>query len=297
MRVLIAGGTGAIGRRLVPVLVSAGHDVTALSRSGAAVEGAGSVRADALDAAAVRAAVEAASPDAVVNLLTAIPDPINPRKMSSQFALTNRLRVEGTRNLLACGVSRVVAESIAFSYAPAPGLADESSPLWDSPPSAFAPVLDAVRVLESQTLSAGGTVLRVGQLHGPGTSFGAAGAFRAAVSAKKLPVVGHGGAVFSFAHVDDVASAFAAALDGPAGVYNVVDDDPAPVSEWLPAYAAALGASAPRRVPAALARLAVGGWGVAFMTRLRGAANQRARSELGWAPTHSWRTTLADPEP
>jgi nucleoside-diphosphate-sugar epimerase len=293
MRVLVAGGTGAIGRRLVPLLADHGHRVTVLSRSGGPVEGATSLAVDALDASALTEAVHQAEPDAIVNLLTAIPDPIDARAMSQQFAVTNRLRVEGTRTLLACAPSRFVAESIAFAYQPGPYAADESIPLWPAPPRQFGPVVDAVRSLEEQTTTAGGTVLRVGHLHGPGTTYGPDGGLREAVLARKLPVVGAGTSVFSFAHVDDTAAAFAAALAGPAGTYNVVDDDPVALSTWLPAYAGSLGAKPPRKVPAGVARLAVGEWGVAFMTQLRGATNTRARAELGWVPQHPWPTTLA----
>lgn len=289
MRVLVAGGTGAIGRRLVPLL--ADHDVTVLSRSGRPVERAKAVQADALDPEQVRRAADGM--DVVVNLLTAIPDPVDARRMASQFALTNRLRVEGTRNLLAAAPSRLVSESTAFSYHPDEGLADEDAPLWSSPPAPFAPVLDAIKALEDQTREAGGTVLRVGHLHGDGTTFGPGGGLRTLVQAGRLPVVGGGTAVFSFAHVDDVAAAFAAAVTGPAGTYNIADDEPVPVSTWLPAYAQSLGARPPRGVPAPVARLAVGGWGVAFLTRLRGADNARAKTALGWAPTRTWSTSLA----
>lgn len=294
MRVLVAGGTGAIGRRLVPLLAADGHEVAAMSRSGRPVEGGSAITADALDPAGVRQAVSLSQPDVVVNLLTAIPDPVNPKKMAQQFARTNQLRTEGTRNLLAAAPGRVVAESIAFAYAPGDGLADEDAPLLVDPPKEFASVLDAVRSLEQQTLDAGGTVLRVGHLHGPGTTFGDGGAMRAAVRARKLPVVGGGGAVFSFAHVDDIAAAFAAALTAPTGAYNVVDDEPAPVAAWLPSYAQVLGAKPPGRVPAGIAKLAVGGWGVAFMTQLRGADNARAKSTLAWSPMNPWSTTLAE---
>jgi nucleoside-diphosphate-sugar epimerase len=292
MRVLIAGGTGAIGRRLIPLLLAQGHEVTTFSRSGRPVVGASSIATNALDPAAVQQVVTLAQPDVVINLLTAIPDPVNPRKMGEQFALTNQLRGEGTRNLLACAPGPVVAESIAFAYAPGDGLADEDAPLWRNPPQQFAAVLDGVRSLEELTRAAGGTVLRVGHLHGPGTTFGPGGGTRKVVQSHKLPVVGGGTAVFSFAHVDDVAEAFAAALTGPPGTYNIADSEPAPVAAWLPSYAEGLGAKPPGRVPAGLAKLAVGGWGVAFMTQLRGADNRRARQDLGWTPSRPWSTTL-----
>ncbi|WP_027934644.1 NAD-dependent epimerase/dehydratase family protein [Amycolatopsis thermoflava] len=284
MRVLVAGGSGVIGRRLVPLLRAVGHDVATLSRSDGV---------DALDPAAVRRAVRDAAPDVVVNMLTAIPRELDPRKLASQFALTNRLRTEGTRNLLdAAGGARIISQGLAYGYQPAPGPAGEDAPLWTvGTPKQFAPVLNALRELEDLTTGAGGLVLRIGHLYGPGTIYAADGSFARQVRAGKVPLVGGGHATFSFTHADDAASAVVAALDRPevTGVLNVVDDCPAELREWLPAYARLLGAPAPKRAPAALARLAVGGWGVAFMNQLRGADNARARMRLDWRPRYpSW---------
>lgn len=303
MRVLIAGASGVIGSRLVPVLAAVGHDVVAMSRgSRRTVPGADGVEvvaADALDRDQVLAAVRRAAPDAVVNLLTAIPADVNPRRLAKDFALTNRLRVEGTAHLLeaarAVGVRRVVAQGLAYGYQPGEGLANEDAPLWrQATPKQFAPVLAALMSLEEQTLAARGVVLRFGHLYGPGSAFAADGAFTASVRAGKVPLVGGGNGVFSFTHADDAATAIVAALDREvAGALNIVDDEPAPLHRWLPEFAAGLGAPEPKRAPAALARLAVGGWGVAFMNELRGADNARARLALNWRPRYgSWRDGL-----
>lgn len=287
MRVLVAGATGVLGRPLLDVLRDAGHEVAGFSRSG---RGEGVSTADALDAGAVAAVVEGFRPDAVVNALTAIPARINPRRIDRDFALTNRLRTEGTRNLIAAAPgARHVGQSIAFIYAPAPGLASEDDPIWADPPKAFAPALAAVMDLERQTRAAGGVVLRLGQLHGPGTAFAPGGSFHVGVGARKIPLVGSGGAVFSFLHTEDAATAFAAALAADGGTtYNVVEDRSWTVAEWLPAYARSLGARPPRHVPLWVGRLAGGAYGTAFFTRLRGASNARAREQLGWAPRHGF---------
>jgi nucleoside-diphosphate-sugar epimerase len=302
VKVLVAGATGVIGQQLVPLLVCAGHDVTGLSRSGAPITGsapASSARmlaVDALDRAAVAEAVGEVAPEAVVNMLTAIPADLDPRRMAKQFEATNRLRTEGTHHLLEAasraGVRRVIGQGLAYAYDPTgSGIADEDDPLWPDPPRQFAPVLRALAELERSTREVGGLVLRLGHLYGPGTVHAADGSFVRAVRAGKVPLFGGGRSVFSFIHVHDVATAVLAALDKDvAGVLNVVDDDPAPMGEWLPALARLVGAPAPMRMPAALAPVLVGGWGAAFMTRLRGADNARARLMLDWRPQHpSWR--------
>ena len=305
MRVLVAGATGVIGRPLVPLLRSVGHEVIGLARSPGAADrvrqlGARPVLADALDAEAVDRAVRDSAPDAIVHMLTAIPANVDSRHLARDFAATNRLRTDGTRALLAAaeraGVRRVVAQGLAYAYQPGEaGPANEDAPLWRDPPRQFVPVLDALRELERQVTSAGGLVLRFGHLYGPGTAFAADGGFGTAVRDGKMPIVGGGTATFSFTHADDAASAVVAALDRDvAGALNVVDDDPAPVRDWLPELARLAGGPVPKRVPAALARLAVGGWGVAFLTRLRGADNARARLALDWRPRYpSWRDGFA----
>lgn len=284
MRVLVAGATGVIGRRLVPLLKAVGHDVIRLSRSPGM-----EITADALDRESTVRAVRRAAPDAVVHLLTAIPKVIDPRRVSRQFELTNRLRAEGTANLIAAAPgARFVAQGVAFAYDPAPGLADEDAPLWRDPPGAYAPAMAALRELEHRTAEAGGLVLRFGHLTGPGSVYDEGGSTRQAVLARRMPVVGDGGSVLSFTDAHDAATAIVAALDRDVtGVLNVVDDTPVTMGEWLPAYAARLGAPEPRRVPAFLARMAVGAFGVAYMTRLRGADNCRARLELNWRPRYA----------
>jgi nucleoside-diphosphate-sugar epimerase len=286
MRVLVAGATGVIGGNLVPLLRAAGHDVVAMSRRPAH----GIVAADALDREAVRRAVRDAAPDVVVNMLTAIPAALDPRHLARDFALTNRLRTEGTRNLIeAAGGARIISQGLAYAYQPAPGLADEDQPLWTShTPKQFVPVLAALIELERLTVAAGGLVLRFGHLYGPGTAYAPDGSFAAQVRAGKVPLVGGGHAVFSFTHTADAAGAVVAALDrgAPGRILNVVDDTPVPLHDWLPAYAQLVGGPAPKPAPAPIARLIVGGWGVAFMNRLRGADNARARKELDWTPRH-----------
>lgn len=294
MRVLVAGSTGVIGRRLMPLLEAVGHEAIGLSRSGDGPAGR-TLAADALDRDAVSRAVREAAPDAVVNLLTAIPAALDPKHLARDFAVTNRLRTEGTRNLYdaarGAGTARVLAQGLAYAYRPAAGLADEDAPLWtERAPKQFAPVLAALVDLETMTAEAGGLVLRFGHLYGPGSAYAPDGSFTAQVRAGKVPVVGGGRAVLSFTHADDAATAIVAALDKDVtGALNIVDDTPVTMADFLTRYARMLDAPAPKRAPAALARLAVGGWGVAFMNGLRGADNSRARLRLDWRPRHpSW---------
>ncbi|QYC39551.1 dTDP-4-oxo-6-deoxy-D-allose reductase [Nonomuraea coxensis DSM 45129] len=282
MKVLVAGATGVIGRQLVPLLKAVGHEVVTLSRRG-------DLAVDALDREATVRAVRRVRPDAVVHLLTAIPPVIDPRRIGRQFALTNRLRDEGTRTLVeAAPGARIIAQGLAYAYAPAPGLADEDAPLWREAPTAYRPVVAALESLERQTVAAGGLVLRFGHLTGPGSAYAEDGSTTRSVLAGRMPVVGDGGSVLSFTHAHDAATAVVAALDRDVtGALNIVDDTPVTMREWLPAFAARLGAPPPRRVPAFLARMAVGAFGVAYMTRLRGADNCRARLLLNWRPRHT----------
>ncbi|HTW19332.1 MAG TPA: NAD(P)-dependent oxidoreductase [Mycobacteriales bacterium] len=305
MRVLLAGATGAIGRQLTPLLAANGHQVFGLIRPD---RGPGRVRdlggtaiiGDLLDAGQVMQATERVEPEAIIHMATAIPRDLNPRRFATQFAATDRLRREGTRHLLRAaaqhGVHRVIAQSIAFGYEPAPDLADEDAPLWTTPPKPAVDTFAALRELEQQVLGASGVVLRFGHLYGPGTSFASNGGVILALRAGKLPIVGGGGAVFSFTHTYDAATSVLAALDSSAtGAFNVVDSDPTPAHVWIPEVATALKAPRPRKVPAGLARLAAGSWGVAYMTKLRGADNTRAMEQLGWKPRYeSWRTGLVE---
>ena len=305
MRVFVAGATGVLGTRLVPLLVERGHEVTGMTRS---PEKAGAVRAagaepaiaDALDSTATAAAVERARPEVVVHELTALPAAINYRKVDRDFALTNRLRTEGTDNLLgaarASGARRFVAQSFAgWPYARLGGLVKtEEDPLDPDPPPGLRTTLDAIRHLEAAVLGTEGIeglVLRYGGFYGPGTSVGKGGSVTEDVRRRRIPLVGDAGGVWSFVHIDDAARATVAAIErGEPGTYNIVDDDPAPVSEWLPGLTSALGAKPPRRVPAFLARLAVGKHGVVMMTDARGASNAKAKRDLGWELEYpSWR--------
>jgi nucleoside-diphosphate-sugar epimerase len=302
MRVFVAGATGVIGRRLVPLLLAQGHHVTGMARSSVRADavralGAEVAIADALDAAAVRVAVEQARPDAVIHQLTSLPRRIDPRKMERDFALNDRLRSEGTSNLVeaakAAGATRVVAQSIAFAYAPGPPgtVHAERDPLFLDAPMPLARSARAVSDLEGSVLGAGGVVLRYGYFYGPGSSIARDGSIGQDLARRRLPIVGGGHGVWSFIHIDDAAGATVAALTaGPSGPYNIVDDDPAPVCEWIPALAQALGAPRPLRVPALLARPVAGRYGVMTMTQAQAASNELARRELAWQPAHpSWR--------
>jgi len=308
MRVFVAGASGAIGGRLVPMLVEAGHQVVAMTRTAEKADairasGAEPVLADALDENSVGAAVRAAEPEAVVHQLTALSTMSgNPRKFGEDFALTNRLCTEGTDHLLAAaraaGARRFVAQSYAgWPYAREGGpVKSEEDPLDPDPPAAARDALDAMRYLDRVVLGAEGiegVVLRYGGFYGPGTGIARAenSGFTEAIRKRRFPVVGGGTGVWSFVHIDDAARATLAALDrGAPGIYNVVDDDPAPVSEWLPALAEAIGAKPPRRVPTWIGRLAGGEMAVSLMTQVRGASNEKAKRELAWQPAHpSWR--------
>jgi nucleoside-diphosphate-sugar epimerase len=302
MRVFLAGATGVLGTQLLPLLLADGHQVTGMTRSPHKADalraaGADAVVVDGLDANAVATAVAAARPDAVIHQLTAIPQRLDPRKIKRDFALTDRLRTEGTRNLLAAaraaGASRFIAQSIAFAYAVGPPgtVHGEDDPLIADPPQQFERSARAVAELERLTLAADGLVLRYGYFYGPGSSISTHGALAAEVVKRRLPIVGGGGGVWSFIHVQDAAQATLAALSrGAPRTYNVVDDEPAPVREWIPALAQALGAKPPRKVPAWLARPLAGEYGLLTMTRAQGAGNARAKAELDWMPRYaSWR--------
>jgi nucleoside-diphosphate-sugar epimerase len=304
VRVFFAGATGAIGPHLLPRLREAGHEVVALTRTpakaeGLAAGGAEPVVCDVLDAAALRDAVVAARPEAVINHLTDLPQEMTPAAMKAGLEATNRVRTQGTANLLdaarEAGARRIVAQSIAFAYAPRPtGLHDESDPLYVDAPSPGDATVAAVAELERQvTNSEGldGIVLRFGFWYGPGTAYASDGHWAEEVRRRRLPIVGDGSAVWSFVHVDDVAAATVAALErGDPGVYNVTDDDPAAAREWVPAYAEAVGAKRPRRVPTLLVRMVAGRYAAYLSRDLRGASSEKAKRELGFRPRWpSWR--------
>jgi nucleoside-diphosphate-sugar epimerase len=254
MRILLAGATGVIGRRAVPVLAAAGHQVVGLARTPARLPDAEVLAADALDRPAVAKAVSAAASEVIVHMLTAIPDPVDPRHLARDMAPTNRLRTEGTANLLAAaGGGRVIAQGVAYAYDPAGSpVKDEDAPLWRNPPPQFAPVVAAVRNMERRVTAAGGLVLRLGHLYGPGSSFDPdGGGLTRRLHAGRLPLIGDGASLFSFIHAHDVATAILAAVEHPAarGALNVVDDQPTLVHDWLPEMAARLGAPTPGTSP------------------------------------------------
>lgn len=304
MRVFVAGATGAIGKQLVPRLVAAGHEVHGLTRRESKQAmlhdlGAVPVVADALDPDQVAEAVGRARPDVIIHQLTAIPATLDLRRFDRDFALTSRLRTEGTDHLLsagqAVGVRRFVAQSHIVQYARTGAAIKREEDATDrSPAREMRTNLAAIRHLEEAVLDARwteGIVLRYGYLYGPGTSIAPGAEQVELVRRGKFPLVGDGSGVWSFIHVADAAEATAAAVEhGGRGVYNIVDDDPAPVAEWLPALAHEIGARKPMRVPRFVGRLFAGEAGVVMMTELRGASNAKAKRELAWRPVHpSWR--------
>jgi nucleoside-diphosphate-sugar epimerase len=265
--------------------------------------GAQPVVADALDPDQVAEAVGAAQPDVIVHELTAIRT-FDPRHFDRTFALTNRLRTEGTDHLLsagqAVGVRRFVAQSYAaWPYARTGGpVKGEDDPLDPTPPRQMRESLAAIRHLEEAVLGADwteGIVLRYGAFYGPGTSMSPGSEQLEMIRKRKFPVVGDGGGMWSFVHIADAAEATVAAIEqGSRGIYNIVDDEPAPVAEWLPALAQSIGAPSPRRVPRLVGRLFAGEAGTVMMTEIRGASNAKAKRELGWEPGHpSWRDGFA----
>ncbi|HEX5610805.1 MAG TPA: NAD(P)-dependent oxidoreductase [Solirubrobacterales bacterium] len=310
MKVLVAGATGAIGKQLLPRLVASGHEVVGMTRSESKADavralGARPVIADALDPDQVAAAVAAAEPEAIVHELTALSGGIDLRHFDRSFGPTNRLRTEGTDHLLsaarAAGVRRFVAQSYAGWPADrsGPPVQDEDAPLDPDPPAALREGHAAIRYLEQAVTEARwteGIVLRYGGFYGPGTSLTRGGEHVEEIHRRRFPVVGDGAGVWSFVQIEDAAEATVAALEhARPGIYNIVDDEPAAVSEWLPAVAAGLGAKPPRHVPRWLGRLLAGEAAVVMMTEIRGASNDKAKRELGWAPRHpSWRQGIPE---
>jgi 2-alkyl-3-oxoalkanoate reductase len=297
MRVFVAGATGAIGTRLVPLLVERGHEVIGTSRSPERADrvralGAEPVVLDLLDPAAVRKAIAAARPEAIVHQATALAGLRDFRNFDRSFAETNRLRTQGTDALLAAaggaGVSRFIAQSFAgWPYARAGGaVKTEDDPLDPNPVPSMRETHAAIRYLERAVTAAGGVALRYGGFYGSPDD-----AQLEAVRKRRLPIVGDGGGVWSFVHLDDAATATVLALErGASGIYNVVDDEPAPVREWLPELAAAIGAKPPRRIPRWLARIVAGEAGVTLMTEIRGASNAKGKRDLRWTLRYpSWR--------
>lgn len=297
MRIFIAGATGAIGRKLVPMLVEAGHHVTAITRSEAKLDplraaGAESIVCDVFDAKRLHTIVADARPEILIHQLTDLPpmlDP-DPARFEEQFAGNNLIRREGTTNLVdaaaSAGVRRIVAQSIAFVYAPVGGaVKSEDDPLFDDAPLPFRQSVEAVRALESAVLDRegiDGVVLRYGYFYGPGTFYASDGSIADLVRRGELPIV-QGEDLTSFVQVEDAAAAAVLALDGPPGIYNVVDDEPALQQAWLPVYAEALGAPLPPKISPESNREDAD-------TYDRGASNVKAKRLLGWSPRYpSWR--------
>jgi nucleoside-diphosphate-sugar epimerase len=309
MKVFVAGASGVIGRPLVRQLVAAGHEVTGTTRREERMEeiraaGATPVRCNVFSADDTNNALHRAEPEVVINQLTSLPQEYNPRK-ASFYVETDRVRREGGHNLVeaarAAGARRFLTQSIAFLYAPeGEWVKDEEARPFEDAPGHFRGAVEAMlgherEVVESPDFE--GLVLRYGQFYGPGTYYAPDGHLGREVSRRRFPVVGPGTGTFSFLQVEDAAGATVAALDhGAPGVYNVVDDEPAPLCEWLPVYAEALGAKPPRHVPVWLARLVAGGSVAQMAVALRGASNAKAKRELGWQPRYpSWREGFSDP--
>jgi nucleoside-diphosphate-sugar epimerase len=311
MKVLLAGATGALGKQLVPRLVAEGHEVVGTTRTESKLSlleelGARGVVADGLDPDQVARAVAEAEPEVIIHELTALNRPFDIKHFDRTFAETNRLRTEATDHLLAAGRAGGVKRFIAQSYAGWPSaraggpVQGEDAPLDPAPPNGIRETHDAIRYLEDAVTGADwteGIVLRYGGFYGPGTSLSREGGAQIEqIRERKFPVVGNGGGVWSFVHIEDAAEATVAAVTrGRPGIYNIVDDDPAPVAEWLPAAASAVGAKPPRHVPRWLGRLVAGEVGAVMMTEVRGASNEKAKRELGWRPRHaSWREGFAE---
>jgi 2-alkyl-3-oxoalkanoate reductase len=307
MKVFVAGATGALGKQLVPRLVARGHEVVGMTRTPAKQDlvrnlGARPAIADALDPDAVAQVVAEAEPDVIVHEMTALSGPFDMRHIDRLFVTTNRLRTEGTDHLLAAGRAVGARRFVAQSYAGWPfarsggAVKSEADPLDPNPPEKMRGILAAIRHVEDAVTGidwGDGIVLRYGGFYGPGTSVASDpdGEMVEPIRKRKFPVIGNGGGIWSFVHIEDAATATATAIErGAPGIYNVVDDEPAPVREWLPALANAIGAKPPRHVPRWLGRLAAGSTAMVMMTEIRGASNQKAKRELAWQPRYaSWR--------
>jgi len=304
MRVLVAGATGVVGRQLVPQLIAAGHQVSAITRSPDKTDslraaGADPYVADGLDGAAVGEAVALAKPDVIVHEMTAIPADLNFRKFREAFATTNKLRTTGLDHLLAAaqaaGVQRFIAQSFTgFPNMRAGGpVKTENDPLDPNPPAGMRETFEALGYLERAVTSASltGIALRYGGLYGPGAS----DVIVRMIRRRQLPIIGGGTGIWSFLHVADAAAAAVAAVShGAPGIYNVCDDEPATVAEWLPVLARCAGGKPPLRMPGWLGRLVAGDAAVTVMTEARGSSNAKAKRELGWNPIWpSWREGFA----
>jgi nucleoside-diphosphate-sugar epimerase len=305
MKIFLAGATGVVGRSLVPLLRTRGHQIIATTRAAektAALRelGAEPTIVDPLDREGVMRAVESAAPDVVVHQLTALGHMRSLKRFDDEFAVTNRLRTQGVDYLLEAAQSARAARFVAQSFTGWPNIREgarvktENDPLDPHPPASMQRTLDAIRHLERAATGAPGIeaiVLRYGYFYGPGTALAPDGDIFEAVRRRQLPIVGSGAGVWSFIHVHDVAAATAIAIEGvPPGLYNIVDDEPAEVATWLPELARTIGAKPPRHLPAWIGRLAIGDAGVAMMTESRGSSNAKAKRVFEWQLTYpSWR--------
>jgi nucleoside-diphosphate-sugar epimerase len=305
MKIFLVGATGAIGRRLVPLLAASGHQVVATTRTLAKAESLGAsgiepIVLDALNREAVFKAIAATRPDIVVHQATALSRLRNLKRFDQEFKLTNRLRTEGTAHLLEAAKAAGVRRFLAQSYTGWPNAREggpvktEDDPLDSAPPKQMRRTLEAIRYLENAVLHSstiGGIVLRYGSFYGPGTSLSPGGDIVELVRRRRLPVFGSGAGIWSFTHIDDAANATRLAIErGSSGIFNIVDDEPAKVSVWLPELAQVIGARPPYTVPVWLGRLAIGEAGVHMMTKARGSSNLKAKRALNWQPMYpSWR--------
>jgi nucleoside-diphosphate-sugar epimerase len=311
MKVFVAGATGALGTQLIPLLDAAGHDVVGMTRSAGKADavralGARPVVADALDPDSVARAVAEAEPEVIIHQLTALGGDMDMKNPDKFFAMTNRLRTEGTDHLLAAGravgIRRFIAQSYtSWPYARTGGpIKTEDDPLDPDPPAKLRTSLDAIKYVENAVTGidwAEGLALRYGAFYGPGTGLSAdpEAPLTKNIMKRKFPLVGDGGGIWSHLHIEDAASATVAAVGkGTPGIYNIVDDEPAPVSEWLPFVAEQLGAKKPMKVPRFVGRLLAGEAAVVLMTEIRGASNAKAKATFGWQPRwSSWRLGFA----
>ncbi|MFE6964871.1 NAD-dependent epimerase/dehydratase family protein [Agromyces sp. NPDC057679] len=307
MKIFIAGGSGAVGSRLVPMLVAAGHEVTGTARGDAGLDriraaGGRAVAMDGTDDASIRRAVLDARPEVLVHQLTSLSGRFDFKRFDETFAVTNAMRTRGTDALIAAaqeaGTGRIVVQSYTGWANEHAGtrVKTEADELDPNPVPAARNTLAAIAHAERATVAAGGLALRFGNFYGPGQSLGEGGEMLESVRKRQVPIVGDGAGVWSFCHIDDAAAATIAAVDrGSAGVYNIVDDEPAEVAEWLPVLSRAVGAKPPMRVPAWVARTLIGEFGVSWMTTARGSSNAKAKAELGWQPRYaSWRDGFRD---
>jgi len=309
MRIFVAGGTGVIGRSLLPRLLEEGHDLVALVRSpgkAKALEdiGAKTTLADPLDKEALTAAIRAAEPEVIIHELTALANVTDLKNFDRQFSLTNRFRTEVTDTMINAarelGTRRFIVQSYCgWPYArEGEAVKTEEDALDPNPPASFRESLAAIRHIEDTartSVQPDTLALRYGMLYGPGTAFSKGGPIVEFIRKHKMPIVGDGGGIWSFIHVHDAALATAHAVSrGTPGIYNIVDDEPAPVSIWLPYLADLLNAKPPRKVPVWLAKLMIGD-SVSMMTEIRGGSNAKAKRELGWRPIYSsWRRGFAE---